>query len=135
MTPTRRPARGHSIPSTISWTTYTLTTTSPGGTSPTSPWANIDQAAASVDSFPCLSSSQANNPTVNDVWNSTPAWGYPYLASELAPSPGAMTLIEGTFAQQVIGLNPYIYWNRLVYAEVGGYGTLSPRTNTTLGIE
>src|SRR5208282_5193192 len=76
-----------------------------------------------------------NNPTVNDVWNSTPAWGYPYLASELAPSPGAMTLIEGTFAQQVAGLNPYIYWNRLVYAEVGGYGTLSPRTNTTLGIE
>ena len=39
-----------------------------------------------------------NNPTVNEVWNSTPAWGYPYLASELAPSPGAMTLIEGTFA-------------------------------------
>src|SRR5208282_1682245 len=76
-----------------------------------------------------------NNPTVNDVWNSTPAWGYPYIASELAPSPGAMTLIEGTFAQQVAGLNPYIYWNRLVYAEVGGYGTLSPRTNTTLGIE
>src|SRR5271169_4973675 len=76
-----------------------------------------------------------NNPTVNDVWNSTPAWGYPYLASELAPSPGAMTLIEGAFAQQVIGLNPYIYWNRLVYAEVGGYGTLSQRTNTTLRIE
>ena len=76
-----------------------------------------------------------NNPTVNDVWNSTPAWGYPYLASELAPSPGAMTLIEGRFAQQVVGLNPYIYWNRLVYAEVGGYGTLSPRTLTTLGTQ
>ena len=74
-----------------------------------------------------------NNPTVNDVWNSTPAWGYPYLASELAPTPGAMTLIEGTFAQQVIGVNPYIYWNRLIYAEVGGYRTLSPRTVTTLG--
>jgi mono/diheme cytochrome c family protein len=29
-----------------------------------------------------------NNPTVNDVWNSTPAWSYPYLASELAPTPG-----------------------------------------------
>jgi hypothetical protein len=61
-----------------------------------------------------------NNPTVNDIWNSTPAWGYPYIASELAPVPGAMALIEGTFAQQVIGLNPFIYWNRLVYAEVGG---------------
>src|SRR6202040_1371366 len=76
-----------------------------------------------------------NNPTVNDIWNSTPAWGYPYIASELAPVPGAMALIEGTFAQQVIGLNPYIYWNRLVYAEVGGDRTLSPRTLTTLGKE
>lgn len=76
-----------------------------------------------------------NSPTVNDVWNSTPAWGYPYIASELAPTPDAMALIEGPLAQQVIGLNPYVYWNRLVYAEVGGYRTLSPLTDTTLGIE
>jgi hypothetical protein len=75
-----------------------------------------------------------NNPTVNDVWNSTPAWGYPYLASELAPTPAARTLIEGNLAQQVIGLNPYIFWNRLVYAEVGGYRTLSPWTDSALGI-
>ena len=102
-------------------------------------WDNIDlRYAAPSELFgseAVFGVSANNNPTVNDVWNSTPAWGYPYLASELAPSPGAMTLIEGTFAQQVAGLNPYIYWNRLVYAEVGGYGTLSPRTNTTLGIE
>ena len=26
-----------------------------------------------------------NNPTVQDVWNSTPAWGFPYNASGLAP--------------------------------------------------
>jgi hypothetical protein len=59
----------------------------------------------------------------------------PYLASELAPTPGAVTLIEGVFARQAIGLVPYIYWNRLGYAEVGGHRTLSPRTDTTLGIE
>ncbi len=53
-----------------------------------------------------------NNPTVNDVWNSTPAWGYPYVASELAPTPDTSTLIEGNLAQQVIGFNPYVYWNR-----------------------
>jgi hypothetical protein len=75
-----------------------------------------------------------NNPTVNDVWNSTPAWGYPYVASELAPTPAATTLIEGPLAQQVLGLNPYIYWNRLVYAEVGGYRTLSPWSLSALGI-
>ena len=75
-----------------------------------------------------------NNPTVNDVWNSTPAWGYPYVASQLAPTPAASTLVEGLLAQQVLGLNPYIYWNRLVYAEVGGYRTLSPWSLSALGI-
>lgn len=75
-----------------------------------------------------------NNPTVNDVWNSTPAWGYPYVASELAPTPVAHPLIEGGLAQQVAGLNPYIYWNQLVYAEVGGYQTLSRSTESALGI-
>src|SRR5271156_325384 len=33
-----------------------------------------------------------NNPTVTDVWNSTPAWGYPYQSSGLAPTPVAGTL-------------------------------------------
>ena len=75
-----------------------------------------------------------NNPTVNDVWNSTPAWGYPYVASQLAPTPAASPLVEGLLAQQVLGLNPYIYWNRLVYAEVGGYRTLSPWSLSALGI-
>jgi hypothetical protein len=75
-----------------------------------------------------------NNPTVNDVWNSTPAWGYPYVASELAPTPVAHPLIENNLAQQVVGLNPYIYWNRLVYAEVSGYQTLAPSTLSALGV-
>jgi hypothetical protein len=76
-----------------------------------------------------------NNPTVNDVWNSTPAWGFPYFSSELAPLPAAHTLIEGGLAQQVLGLNPYIYWNRLIYAEFGGYRTLGPWDLRALGIE
>ena len=28
-----------------------------------------------------------NNPTVQDAWNSTPAWGFPYNGSALAPAP------------------------------------------------
>jgi len=27
-----------------------------------------------------------NGPTVQDVWNLTPAWGFPYVASTLAPA-------------------------------------------------
>jgi hypothetical protein len=75
-----------------------------------------------------------NNPTVNDVWNTTPAWGYPYLVSPVAPGPVAHTLVESGLAQQVLGLNPYVYWDRLVYLEVGGYRTLSPGQLSALGI-
>ena len=26
-----------------------------------------------------------NNPTVEDLWNSTPAWGFPFVSSDVAP--------------------------------------------------
>jgi hypothetical protein len=39
-----------------------------------------------------------NNPTVQDPWNTTPAWGYPFTASNLANTPGAKTLIDKGFA-------------------------------------
>ena len=43
-----------------------------------------------------------NNPTVQDLWNTTPAWGYPYASSGLAPTPAAATLVQGAFSQQVV---------------------------------
>jgi hypothetical protein len=62
-----------------------------------------------------------NNPTVQDLWNSTPAWGYPYAASNANVSPLAGTAINGAFAQNVAGLTAYVYWNESLYAELGGY--------------
>lgn len=62
-----------------------------------------------------------NNPTVQDVWNSTPAWGYPYAGSAVAPGAAAVAKIDGELGQQVAGLNLYTLWNNLVYAEVGAY--------------
>jgi hypothetical protein len=62
-----------------------------------------------------------NNPTVQDLWNSTPAWGYPYAASNANVSPLAGTAISGAFAQSVAGLSAYLYWNESLYAEFGGY--------------
>src|ERR1700679_1714333 len=44
-----------------------------------------------------------NNPTVQDPWNSTPGWGFPFAASDLAPAPAAATLAEGGLAQGVLG--------------------------------
>lgn len=62
-----------------------------------------------------------NNPTVQDVWNTTPAWGFPYAASSTAPSPAAATMIEGELGQSVAGLGAYAFLNNLIYAEVTMY--------------
>lgn len=101
-------------------------------------WDNTDIRLAKVAELlgheTLFGASLNNNPTVNDVWNSTPAWSFPYVSSELAPTPVAHPLIEGGLAQQVVGLNPYVYWNRLVYAEIGAYQTLGPSTLSALGI-
>jgi hypothetical protein len=62
-----------------------------------------------------------NNPTVQDLWNSTPAWGFPFAASNANVSPLAGTAIDGAFAQDVAGITAYLFWNESLYAEVGGY--------------
>lgn len=62
-----------------------------------------------------------NNPTLQDLWNGTPAFSYPYQASNANVSPLAKTAIDGTFAQTVAGLSAYALWNESVYAELGVY--------------
>ncbi len=64
-----------------------------------------------------------NNPTVQDPWNSTPAWGYPYTTPPLANTPAAATIIDGGLAQQVVGLGAYAWWQKTIYAEFAGYRT------------
>lgn len=64
-----------------------------------------------------------NNPTVQDVWNSTPAFGFPFTTPPNAIGPAAATMLDGTLAQQVAGLGAYVFWNRMLYAEVAGYRT------------
>jgi len=64
-----------------------------------------------------------NNPTVQDVWNSTPAFGFPFTSSPLAQTPGAATLIDGGLAQQVAGLGGYVFWKKSLYGEISFYRT------------
>jgi hypothetical protein len=52
-----------------------------------------------------------NNPTVEDLWNSTPAWGFPFTGSSAAPGPTAGALINGGLAQDVAGVGGYAMWN------------------------
>ncbi len=75
-----------------------------------------------------------NNPTVQDVWNTTPAWRFPYITSGLAPQPAASTFVEGAFSQRVLGLGSYGLIDDLLYLELTGYRTLSRNTQLALGI-
>ena len=70
-----------------------------------------------------------NNPTMSDLWNSTPAWGFPFTASPLAPTPAAATMIDGGLAQQVAGLGAYAWWKKTIYAEVADYRTANVMAN------
>ena len=62
-----------------------------------------------------------NNPSVSDLWNSTPTWGFPYNSSPLAPTPLAAALIDGGLGQRVLGGGAYAMWNDLVYVEADLY--------------
>jgi hypothetical protein len=70
-----------------------------------------------------------NNPTMQDPWNSTPAWGYPYTGSPLAITPAAATIIDGGLAQQVAGLGAYAYWKKTLYMEFSAYRTANVAGN------
>src|ERR1700733_12641244 len=62
-----------------------------------------------------------NNPTVQDLWNSTPAWGYPYAGTNAGVSSLAGTQIDGALAQDVAGISAYVMWNEALYGELGVY--------------
>jgi hypothetical protein len=65
-----------------------------------------------------------NNPTVQDVWNTTPAWGFPYSGSAVAPTEITSAKIDsgaGGFGQNVGGLGVYVWLDDHYYAEVTAY--------------
>jgi hypothetical protein len=64
-----------------------------------------------------------NGPTVQDVWNSTPAWQTPFdQRTSAAPVPGAATQIDGVLAGRgVMGLTGYVWLKNSTYAEAGVY--------------
>ena len=64
-----------------------------------------------------------NNPTVSDIYNTTPAWTFPFASSGVAIAPDAATLIDGGLEQQVVGLGAYAMWNQTLYAEGAAYRT------------
>jgi hypothetical protein len=78
-----------------------------------------------------------NNPTVEDLWNSTPAWGFPFIASDVAPNPAAAPIIQGGLAEDVAGVGAYTMWNQHLYLggtlyRSGHIGSSQPSTGQDL---
>jgi YD repeat-containing protein len=66
-----------------------------------------------------------NNPSVSDVFNTAPAWSFPYMAADLAPGAPAQPILLGGLAGQVIGASAYTQVDGKWYLEAGAYRSLS----------
>ncbi|MGH8316211.1 MAG: cytochrome C, partial [Steroidobacterales bacterium] len=75
-----------------------------------------------------------NNPTVTDLWNSTPVWSFPYTGSELAPTPGAAPLLFDGISERVLGPSAYVMINDKLYLEAGAYKSMSDRWLSNVGL-
>jgi hypothetical protein len=60
-----------------------------------------------------------NGPTVQDAWNTLPAWSQ-LIGSEVAPGPAASPSL-GNLISQVAGVGAYAFWDNFLYAEVTPY--------------
>lgn len=78
-----------------------------------------------------------NNPGVADLWNSPPAWGYPFIPDELGVANAAGVQLSG-LGQSVYGGGTYAALNLtpadLLYTEVDIYQPLPNHTAYALGV-
>jgi hypothetical protein len=77
-----------------------------------------------------------NNPGVEDVWGTTPAYSWPFVTSAIAPqfsAPGTL-LDSGTLATIVVGTGGYTYWNDMLYLAAFAYQNINHQTLSALGI-
>jgi hypothetical protein len=74
-----------------------------------------------------------NGPTVQDPFNTTFAWGYPFAASALAPTPTAQPLLAGGLIGNSLGLTGYFWYDRHIYLEAGAYSTYGPTLLSATG--
>jgi len=74
-----------------------------------------------------------NNPSVEDPWNTTPAWRLPADPSSAFAPDIAAPLIDGGLGQIAAGGGAYIFADNMFYAAVSGYKTPDNRTLQALG--
>ena len=102
-------------------------------------WDNLDLRAVAPLTIKgksvVLGASLNNNPTVQDPWNTLPAWGFPFTSSTLAPSPVGAPLISGALAQNTLGLTGYAWIDAALYIEAGAYASPGASLLTHLGAD
>jgi hypothetical protein len=74
-----------------------------------------------------------NNPSVEDPWNTTPAWRLPSDPSSAFAPDFATPLVDGGLGQIAAGGGAYIFANNMFYAAVSLYKTLDKDTLQALG--
>lgn len=62
-----------------------------------------------------------NGPTFEDVWNSTPGYGWPYVDNDAPISAEGPFIASDAVQTNVIGYGAYQYWDHLLYTYVGVY--------------
>lgn len=102
-------------------------------------WDNLDLRAVTTGKVlhgdATFGLSLNNNPTVQDPWNSLPAWGFPFTDTAVSPQPAAAPLIDGALARNVLGLSAYAWIAHRAYFEMGGYWSPSSGTLRWLGAD
>ncbi len=81
-----------------------------------------------------------NSPSVEDLWNSTPTWGFPWSGPDSAPTPAASTLADGGLSQDVAGLGGYALWNQSLYVAATVYrsahlGSTNPSDDSEMTLD
>jgi hypothetical protein len=74
-----------------------------------------------------------NGPGVQDAYNSSPIWRFPFISSSLAPTPAAQPLLTSGLVGNSIGLTAYAWYDRRLYLEAGGYASFGPTLLSAAG--
>jgi hypothetical protein len=101
-------------------------------------WEDLDVRYAKEAKFlgtdAVLGVSVNNSPTVTDLWDSSPAWVFPFTDSAFVRTPSAAPLIE-KLPSTVIGIGGYAMLNDTLYVETDIYGGLDRGVLRALGGE
>jgi hypothetical protein len=76
-----------------------------------------------------------NSPTLEDLWNTTAAWRFPWVGPSVVPDPAAAPLIDGALAQDVMGVGGFASFHGKFYVASGLYrsahvGSSSPTADS-----